>query len=223
MSQDVTITTNHVTAFGIKYFRGNAPSVYIACVGDKETPLIGQNHILVEDSVPADKLQIRKVTTLDIDQSSATEKNVDLSVTVPLVGKISAADASKQMREDTLKLVLFEILPKDLVAAANATPHVIESLKRIGNDGRLVHKVIVAMQAKTAQAFSNSASLDVSATVKGVKVTAHGGSDSSGSTTIELEPRTTFAYLLLKPKWDASMNKNWKRIEDWEEDQWSFN
>ena len=29
----------------------------------------------------------------------------------------------------------------------------------------------------------------------------------------------TFAYLLLKPKWDANQQKNWERIEGWDDDQ----
>ena len=37
-----------------------------------------------------------------------------------------------------------------------------------------------------------------------------------------ITPGTTFAYLLLEPKWDASLKKNWKRIDGWEDDQWSL-
>jgi hypothetical protein len=223
MAQDVKIASNHVTAFGVKYFRGNAPSVFIGAVGDKETPLIGQNHIVVQGSVPADKLKIRKATTMVVDQSTVTDKNIDLSVTVPLLGKLTASEASKQMREDTLKLVLFEVIASDLVSAANASPHVLETLRNIGNDGRLVHKVIVALEAKTAQTFTSAGSLEVSATVQGVKVTAQGGTSSSGTATIELEPRTTFAYVLLKPKWNANMKQNWTHIDGSEEDEWSLN
>jgi hypothetical protein len=40
--------------------------------------------------------------------------------------------------------------------------------------------------------------------------------------TVQISSGATFAYLLLKPKWDANQQKNWKKIEDWEDDQWSL-
>ena len=42
------------------------------------------------------------------------------------------------------------------------------------------------------------------------------GPDSSGA------PGGVFAYLLLKPDWDASQKKNWKFIKDSKDDQWSL-
>ena len=39
---------------------------------------------------------------------------------------------------------------------------------------------------------------------------------------MQISSGATFADLLLKPKWDANQQKNWKKIEDWEDDQWSL-
>ena len=221
MSSDIIIRDNHVTAFGIPFFRANAPSLSIGFAGDKEEPLFGQNYITSEDRVPAAKLKIRKAFTLSLASTDVTDKDIGLSITVPKLGSLSAGETSKQLRNETLKLVQFEIFPKDLVDAANASPGVLDTLKRIGNDGRLVHKIIVAMDAKTATSVTGAATLDVTATVAGVAISAGAGSSGTSFGSVDLS-RCTFAYLLLKPKWDASMNKNWKRIVDWEEDRWSL-
>ena len=223
MSTDVKITSSHLRVYGINFFRANSPVVLLGSVGEKKTPLTQQNYLAVDSRVPAPKLKVRKATTLVIDSSTATEKNLEVSVNVPLVGKLNAATASQQLRDDKLKLVLFEVTPRDIVDAANASPKVIDELQRIGDGGRLVHQIVVALEAKTATSFSNSASLDVTASVSGLKISAQGGLGSSGSISIELDPGTTFAYLLLKPKWDANQKKNWTRIVDWEDDQWSMN
>jgi hypothetical protein len=94
-------------------------------------------------------------------------------------------------------------------------------LKRIGNDGRLVHKIIVAMDAKTATTVTGASSLDVSASVGGIALTPSASTGGTTTTTVDLAT-CTFAYLLLKLKWDANMKSNWKKIEDWEEDQWGL-
>ena len=222
MARDVEIHNNHVTAYGINYFRGNAPSVFLGAVGDKKTPVGQQNYLAVEDRIPAGRLQVKKPVVLDVVASTATEHNLSGGVQVPGVGKLGAGQASEQLRNDQLKLVLIEVLPKDIVGAANASPAVLDTLKRVGNGGRLAYKVLVAMQAKTAIAFANSASVAAEGIVDGVKLTGSSSGGSSGTVSVELSPGTCFAYLLLEPKWDAKQNKNWTKIVDWEDDQWSL-
>jgi hypothetical protein len=222
MSSELKIADNHLQLEGINYFRANSSDVQIGDLGEKHTPLTQQNYLSVEGGVPAPKLKVRRVLTLSIDQSTLTEKNLGVTITVPGFGTVTPAAASQQLREDTLKLVKLEMLPADLVDGANHSPKVIDALKRIGNDGRLVHQVILALQNSTATTFSKAVTLDIEGTVAGLQLTAHASGGSSGGTTINLS-KSTFAYLLLKPKWDANNKNNWTRIVDWEDDQWSLN
>jgi hypothetical protein len=86
-----------------------------------------------------------------------------------------------------------------------------------------VHQIFMVLHAKTAKRFNSSTSLALSATNGQVSVTAKGSHGSTGDLTLVLSPGTTFAYLLLKLKWDAHLKKNWKYIEGSEDDQQSLN
>ena len=222
MSFQIEIHANHVKLEGVNFFRANASSLRLGSWGEKKQPLTQQNYLLLEGFVPVPKLKLRKGITCEITNSRLSEQDIGLTLTVPGVGNLSAGAAADQLRTDKLKLVKFEVLPKDMADAANASPAVIDGLRRVGNDGRLVHQVLVAMDPKSASLYSSASTID--ATISGGKfsLTAHAGGGTSGGTTISFES-ATFAYLLLKPKWDANQKNNWTRIVDWDDDQWSLN
>jgi hypothetical protein len=220
MSNDVSIHSNRLKLYGISYFHANAPSVQIGAVRDTEVPLLQQNCLAVQDYVPSTKLKIRRALTLKLNASSVTANDISVSVTAPKLGALTAEQTSQTLRDDTPKLVLFEVSPIDLVDAANQRPVVLATLKRVGSDGRLVHKVVTLMEASTAISASSAAMLSASGASGGITITA-GGSTSAGSATQVDLSRSTFTFLLLKPKWDAVWKLHWQRIDDLEEDQWS--
>lgn len=222
MSFQIEIRNNHVTLEGVHYFRANASSLRLGSWGEKKSPLTQQNYLMLEGHVPAPKLQVRKGISCEIAGARLTDQDIGLTLTVPGVGKLSAGVAAEQLRSNQLKLVKFEVLPKNLAAAANESPAVIDGLRRVGNDGRLVHQVLVALDAKTAALYSTAGTIDAEIDGGKFSLTAHVGAGGSGGTTLSFED-ATFAYLLLKPKWDASQKKNWTRIVDWDDDQWSLN
>lgn len=221
MAATFEIHDNHFKLEGINFFRANASSVTLGAAGEKKTPATQQNYLAVEERVPPGKLVIRKALTIDIASARLSEKDIGGSIVVPGLGTLSAAAAADKLRTESIRLVKLEVLPRKLVDAANESPRVLDALKRIGRGGRLVHQVVVAMDAKLASIFANAASIDAAVTVKGIGLTAHAGSGSSGGTTVDFSD-ATFAYLLLDLKWDANQIKNWRRIEGWEDDQWSL-
>lgn len=222
MSIDVKFAKNHVRVAGINFFTANAPGIELGTWGGKKTPLTQQNYLMVEGRVPATKLKIRKALELDVDSSTLNEQDIGADITVPGVGKLSAGVAAQQLKSQQLKLIKLEVLPKDLADAVNESPAVIEGFQRVGNEGRLVHQIIVALQAKSAALFTTAATLQASVSAGVFSVTAQAGAGSSGATTVAFD-NCTIAYLLLDPKWDASQKKNWSRIVDWNDDQWSMN
>jgi hypothetical protein len=221
MSGEIVIHDNHIKAFGINFYRGNAPSLTLGSVGDKESSVFTVNYVTAEDRVPVPKWKINQAFVLEVDTSSLSEKDIGAAINVPSLGSISAGTASQKLREQSLKLVQLEILPKVLVKAANESPQVLETLKRIGTDGRLVHKIIVAMEAKTATTVASASSLDATATADGISISASAGGGGATRTTVNLST-CTLGYLLLKPEWKALLKSNWKQIEDWEEDRWGL-
>lgn len=248
MAGDARITNTSLKFAGLSYFRANAPSVVIGAFGDKKTPLTKQNYIEVLGRIPAARLKVHQATTVRIDFTGTSSVDVAVDVSVPVSGTgmdtdtgmgtgmgtdpgmgtdtgtvtLSPSVAYEQLRHDQLCLVKLDIYPSDIIKAANDSPAVLAHLKECGDSGRLVHQIFMVLNAKTAKVFSSSASLALSATNGEVMVTAQGTQGSTGDLTLRLSPRTTFAYLLLKLKWDANQKKNWKRIKGSEDDQQSL-
>jgi hypothetical protein len=248
MAGDARITNTSLKFAGLSYFRANAPSVLIGSFGDKKTPLTKQNYIEVLGRIPAARLKVHRATTARIDFTGTSSVDLAVDVSVPVSGSdtgmgndtgmgtgmgagtgtdtgtvtLSPSVAYEQMRHDQLCLVKLDIYPSDIIRAANDSPAVLAHLKECGDSGRLVHQIFMILKAKTAKVFSSSASLALSATNGEVMVTAQGTQGSTGDLTLRLSPGTTFAYLLLKLKWDANQKKNWKRIEGSEDDQQSL-
>jgi hypothetical protein len=222
MGIDAKVLDNHFRLNGVNYFRGHADAVQLGDVGEKKTPATQEDYLAVQESVPHNKLKIERTTQIDIHAVSFGSSDIGASITIPDVGSLSAGTLARQLQDQTLALVKLETLPKDIVAAANDSPDVIAELIRAGHGGRLVHQAFVILEMKTALNFTRSTRFDVSGTAKSWTVTATGGASSGSRTVVTITPGTTFAYLLLKPKWDANLKKNWKRIDDWEDDQWSL-
>lgn len=223
MSIDITFAKNHLRVQGMNFFTKNASSIELGSWGEKKDPLTQANYLLLEGRVPAGKLKIRKSLDLRIDSATLTEANLGAGLTVPGMGKLNAGLAADRLRTEQVRLVKLEVLPADLVDAANASPKVIEGFQRVGNDARLVHQIIVALDAKTADLFERSASLTAEVKNDKFSVTAGAGVGSSGGTTVSLENATVGYYLLKITKWDANQKKNWSRMLDWDDDGWSLN
>jgi len=103
---------------------------------------------------------------------------------------------------------------------SNETPVVLDAVIQSGRDGRIAHQVITVMQAATAETVHRGGTFSIEPGDGGPSLKVRAGSTEIA--TVEISSGATFAYLLLKPKWDANQQKNWKKIEDWEDDQWSL-
>lgn len=217
---DAEVRDNRFHLNGVNYFRGHADAVQIGDVGEKKTPATQENYLAVQESVPRNKLKIARATQIDVHALAVGSSDIGANITIPGVGSLGAGTVSRQLADQTLTLVKLEILPKDIVAAANDSPAVLTELIRAGRAGRLVHQAFVILEMRTALNVTHATRFDVSGTGGSWTVTASGGSGSR--TVVTITPGATFAYLLLEPKWDANLKKNWKRIDDWEDDQWSL-
>jgi hypothetical protein len=220
MAIDITIRDNHLHFDGINFFRGNANLVQLGSAGAKKTPSTQTNYLSVEGNIPLKKLKINRVTTIELNGTKVTGADVSATIDVPGVGPLSASAVSSRLKEDTLKLVKIDVLPRDIVEAANESPKVLDALKASGNDGRLAHQVVVILESSTAETLRKGVAFELTTDDGRPILTARAGSKDVA--TVEINSGATFAYLLLKPKWDANLKKNWNRIESWSDDQWSL-
>ncbi len=220
MAIDLDVKDNHLHLDGINLFRGNANVVQLGSVGEKKTPATQENYLSVEANIPVKKLDVHNVTVLTLNGVRISGADVSASVDVPKVGTLSASAVAAKLTENALKLVKIDVLPRNAVAAANESPKVLDALRRAGRAGRIAHQVITVMDASTAETVRRGGTFSIESGDGGPELTVRaGGTDVA---TVEISSGATFAYLLLKPKWDANQQKNWTRIEDWEDDQWSL-
>jgi hypothetical protein len=221
MAIDAKVRSSHFHFNGVAYFRGHAEAVQLGDVGQKKTPGMQDNYLVVQDSVPRHKLTIERATQIDLHGVAISSSDIGAGITIPGVGALGAATVARQLEDQTLALVKLECWPKDIVAAANVSPAVIAALIRAGHKGRLVHQAFVILEMKTALNFTRSTRFEASGIDRSWAIT---GTTSSGSrTVVAITPGTTFAYLLLKPTWDDKLQKNWQRIDDGEDDPWRLN
>ena len=187
MAIDLEIKDNHLHFDGINLFRGNANNVQLGSVGGKKRPSTQENYLQVEANIPVKKLKVNKVTVITLNGARISGADVNASVDVPKLGTLSASAVATKLKEETLKLVKIDVLPRDVVDAANDSPKVLDALIQSGSDGRIAHQVITVMEAATAETVNRGGSTEIA--------------------TVQISSGATFAYLLLKPKWDANQQK----------------
>jgi hypothetical protein len=191
-------------------------------VGGKRTPSTQENYLAVEENIPVGKLKINNVSVVTLNGTRISGADVSADIDVPGLGTLSPQVVSTKLKEETLKLVKLDVLPRVAVDAANESPKVIDALVRAGNRGRIAHKVVVVMDAVTAETVRRGVSLDFTMDDGSPTITVRAVAGSKEVTSVRINSGATFAYLLLEPKWDANRQKNWTRIEDWKDDQWSL-
>jgi hypothetical protein len=222
MGSDAEVCDNHFRLNGLGYYRAHADAVQLGDVGAKKMPVSQASHLAVHESVSRNRLTIAQATLIDIHRVAFGGSDIGVSLAIPGVGVLGPSTVARQLADQTLTLVKLEARPEDIVAAANASPEVIAALIRAGSKGRLVHQALVILEMRTALNFTRSTRFEVSGTANAWAVSGGSGTGGGGSTLLAIAPGTTFAYLLLEPKWDANQRRSWKRIENWEDDPWSL-
>ncbi len=227
----VVLGEAHLKYGGVSYYRGHAEEVELLSIGEKRTPLTKQNYLEVKDRLPVGNIRGVKSTVVEIDTAklSAGDFGAKISAIIPAGGvpipvKLSADEASRKFKAAELKLVKISMEAADVVRAINDSPMKRNKLIDWGNDARVAHQLFLVIEAKTARAFDNNVSVEVSVGVKGVLELTVGGSKSAqGATTVTMEPGCCFAYLLAEIDWDAKMKKNINKAIDVDDDQWGLN
>jgi hypothetical protein len=211
------IHNNHLTFNGKHYFRGSAESIAIGTYGEKKTPAFGANYLEAQADLPAERLVVNVVTTVDIDFTKS--KAADIKVGLKVAGTGGSGDAAfTDLKSGKLKLVKFEMRLGELATAVNNSPAVRNNLRDYGADARVANEIFVILEASLAQTFTTAGSISFTRTTAGLKASVTAGGSSSGTTTVTLSAGTTYAYLLAKPDWNSGKS----RIEKFTDDQWGL-
>lgn len=218
-----TVWVGHFHLHGIDYFRSHAGAVQLGDVGEKKVPGDQEPHLAVRASLPCHELKIESATQIELHGVAVSGSDIGASLAIPGVGLLSAGSVARQLEDQALCLVKLGASPQAMVEAANRAPEVIAELVRAGSHGRLVHQVLVILEMTTALNFTRGARFEASGGRESRAVTAIASGSGSGSrTVVALAPGTTFAYLLLKPTWNAKQPRHWQRIDGWEDEAWSL-
>ncbi len=205
------VRSNHLKYAGISYFRGNAPSVGLGDYGEKKSPVLSQNHLAVQSSLPASKIDVSRSYTVELDFSRSRRADVELNLKVAN-GGAGVGGGFEGLKRASLKLLKLEVRLGDLKRAVNRSRDTLEALRSYGKDARVVHQIFVVMSASEADVVSGSGGLTLSQ--YGATLTAKAG--GRRSLTVKFEPGTTYAYLLSKPEWDAGR----RTVVKFDPDQW---
>ncbi|HVE82902.1 MAG TPA: hypothetical protein VND93_08650, partial [Myxococcales bacterium] len=213
-ADDLKITDSKLVFNGFGYFRGKAESVDLATYGEKKTPIDKTNYLAKEANVARDNLGKVKVSIsgpYTINWSSYSDTDVKASISYLTAAGGTAAFSRQAADSAKLKMVLFSIdgegpLKNLLNDYANAAR---TYLKDEGNDGRVTSAVWVVMEGTLAETVKKCGKVTGKGTDDGIRVSIDVKSCAGSKSTVDIPPRTTFAYGLHKVKnWDKTVVKN---------------
>jgi hypothetical protein len=218
---NVKIKRNEFDYNVMRYFRGNSENVQLGSYGDKKTPALQSNYLSVSDQLSADALALAKVRVgkpLAIDWSKESKADVEAPVKYLTVVDGKATFTHEAAKDAKLVLVKFSIDMGPLIKVLNEkAPEALDYLKE--SDKRVVSDVWVAMEAELAEKFGSEAGVKATANHEGLQLEVSSGLTTGTKTKVTIGEGTTFAYLLMKPKWDHAKN----RIVELEDDQIGLN
>ena len=218
-----TKVTEHFFEFDtLKYFRGNAHQIELACYGEKKDPIGAKAYLSREAKVKreyvSNYVQKGKPVSINWKQASKAEVTVNGNVIVYGVNiQVGAEYSYEKLSSADLRVVPFFLTEAGMKKMLNqdAKP-ARDYLKREGNDGRIVSQIWIVMEAELSEIFTQSESIGVNIAGDLLKLTASG--KNNRVETITLSPGSTFAYALYKvKKWDG------EKIADMEDDYKGMN
>ena len=118
-------------------------------------------------------------------------------------------------KQDQLRFMLFDV-DLDPMASVISGAGVKNKIKDIGNDARVVHRVIVAIDGKLSEYLGGGASFDVKAGAGPLGIEVEVDAKTHSKITLELGDETCLGYLLMKFDWDHD------RVVNPKDDVWSI-
>jgi hypothetical protein len=215
--------TKHTFVYnGERYFRDKSEDVLMCSYGEKEDPLGTKASLNVTNHVDRNLLKgkVRYVTTADVEWTRQTRADVETEGRLKYFTAEAAGTATfsyEKAKSGKLKLAKFVIDEGPLKTMLNnEATGAKRFLAQEGQDGRIVSTIWVVVEGRIAESFAAAGTstgaieAEVLSAAK-LRLSVKGSAGVQGTTSIELEEGTTFAYLMHRvQKW----NKDKTRIEE---------
>jgi hypothetical protein len=220
----VAVKENHLVYNGKKYFRGGAEDVMLGAIGEKRTPLFGQNYLEVKDQIPVPAAARVEVTEVSIDFTATSKTDFKTSVSVEgIPGSLNGGVVFDKLRSGELVLLKLTVLPDTMMGLLGADYAKMVKMYDWGNDARIAHQIFVVVRAALRNVYSNSQNLSVTANVDGITLNPTLTTSQTGNQRVVISKNSVFAYLLTKVEWDKKEARHGrKKIVTLNDDQWGM-
>jgi hypothetical protein len=209
------VRNNSMRVNGIDYFRVGSEFALLGAVGELRTPITKGNYLEVKDYISANKLKIREIGPIKIDNEKVDKKSFLANINVLKVFKGASVDTQfEAFKRQELELMVVHVATNDMVNAINRSPKIREDLQRWGNDARVVTTGFVIVKAETSRKFQSATEVEANITVKGVTLNPKFTSSGSGTTEVEFPVGAFFAYGPSKLIWNHANEKKATEVVD---------
>jgi len=209
----VTIKKHSFQFNGTGCFMDNAQLIKLGTHGEKAGLIGTVGKLEPKGQLAQDRFQnnIRAAGPYVLDTVSTTQADFTGSVDAHLLvagfsGSTSAMYTA--FKAQHLKFVQLYVLENQMVDAVNGAPKAQDALHGYGQDGRIAHSIIVALEASLAEGLAAQGTVQASVDLAGILSVSIGGGVGGGQVQkITLPPQATVAYGLLKLEWSGRDNR----------------
>jgi len=186
----------------VKYYRSNG--VKLGDVGTKRTSAFSVNRVDSQSSIPAPKMKVRFGESITM-----TSELANSIASVFTYGALSGAGLKSQLTRGKLRLTRYFLEDTDMIKGIEKSPRLIDTIRHIGRDARVVSEIWVVASANIVEESKNAGALGFAGSGGG----GTGVSMSKGSSSISISPGAVLAYMLHKIDWKEKQKKNWSQID----------
>lgn len=199
------LTNTMLKVNNTKYYRSNG--IRLGDVGTKKTSVFSVNRVDAQSNIPAPKMKVKTGEPLAMTSKFASEISARFSY-----NGINGSMFRDQLTKGDLKIVRYYMQPRDMENAIEHSPKLIETIRSIGRDARVVSEVWLVVDAKVYEKTKGGGKLNY-------QFSGSGKTTIERETTVTIGDDTVFAYMLEKIDWKEKQKKNWKTIEKFNQDQ----
>lgn len=188
-----------------RYFRSGAEKLSLGTYGNKEVGALKANNLFPYGTleIASEKIQEVGPFNFDFSNTSKVEAAFDAN-TLAAEGKLELS--YENVKSGSLVFVQFSIEAGNLINTINKDTQALHFLKAFKRP-RIVNTIFVVISAELARNLSKAGSFSIKSNKNLVEITAKINGAQSKEEKIILPPKSTIAYGMVNPSWDANNEK----------------
>jgi hypothetical protein len=201
---DYKLAKTYLKVNNLKYYRSHG--INLADVGEMKNSLFSVNRIDAQSNIPAPKVKVKYGESITMNSHFASDLSANFSY-----NGISGSAFRKQLTKGDLKLVRYYMSNRDIENGIEDSPKLIESIRSMGRDARVVSDVWVVVDGQMYSATKGGGKFNY-------QMTGSGKARLKRETTVDFGDTQVLAYMLQKIDWKEKQKKNWSKIDKLIED-----